>query len=284
MAKLPDNPNTRLERYLARLAGQDVSIPDTPITRIECYLAYLIENGGGAAAPNAGGHNSVFRGKNLGATFTEAQVNAIDSGTFEDIFIGDYWEKDGVKYRVAAFDYFLNNGTPAVMTSHHAVVVPDTSLYTYRMNDTDSTATGYRGSVMFSAGLTDALTQIRGIFNGNLLRIPLLTTITATGNDATDWRWDGSRYISIMNESMLYSSPMWGTQVHSPYNSGNCSSQLPLFAMRPDLINTRESYWLSDIVSSTSFSSHMVQGRPGNTVASTALGVRPFIMVGKATA
>lgn len=48
---LPTEPMTRTERYLARLAGQDVSIPDTPITREEEYLAYIIANGGGVPAP-----------------------------------------------------------------------------------------------------------------------------------------------------------------------------------------------------------------------------------------
>lgn len=50
----------------------------------------------GAVVPiqnNAGYHNSIFRGKNLGDTLTEAQSAAIQAETFDDLFIGDYWEK-----------------------------------------------------------------------------------------------------------------------------------------------------------------------------------------------
>ena len=42
---------------------------------------------------NAGYHNSIFRGKNLGDTLTAAQSAAIQANTFDDLFVGDYWEK-----------------------------------------------------------------------------------------------------------------------------------------------------------------------------------------------
>lgn len=46
---LPDNPLTRIEQYLANIAGQDTSLPKVPLTRIEQYLDYIAKNGGGAA-------------------------------------------------------------------------------------------------------------------------------------------------------------------------------------------------------------------------------------------
>lgn len=280
MAKLPDNPNTRLERYLARLAGQDVSIPDTPINRIECYLAYLIENGGGAAAPGAGGHNSVFRGKNLGSSFTAAQADAIDSGTFDDMFLGDYWEKAGRKYRVAAFDYFLNSGTNPYL-KHHVVVVPDTSLYSHVMNDTDTVNGGFINSLLYTQGLTQANEMVASVF-GPPLQVPVLLSSARTGANASSWAW-ANVGACIMSEGMVYSVPMWGAQVHSPYNNGNRVAQLPLFMLRPDLINVRNNYWFSDIASETGFASHLAAGRPGLSAASSVLGVRPFICIGKAS-
>ena len=42
---------------------------------------------------NAGFHNSIYRGKNLGGTVTDEQWAAIKAGTFDDLFIGDYWPK-----------------------------------------------------------------------------------------------------------------------------------------------------------------------------------------------
>ena len=45
---------------------------------------------------NAGSHNSIYRGKNLGSSVTQEQWNAIEAGTFDDLYIGDYWVIGGV--------------------------------------------------------------------------------------------------------------------------------------------------------------------------------------------
>ena len=49
-------------------------------------------------------HRNIFRGKNLGSAVTEEQKTAIQSGTFDDLFVGDYWEIDGVKWRIVDMD------------------------------------------------------------------------------------------------------------------------------------------------------------------------------------
>ena len=64
----------------------------------------------GTVEKNAGAHNSIFRGKNLGTAVTAAQYAAIAAGTFDDLFVGDYWVIGGVTYRIAAFDYYLRCG------------------------------------------------------------------------------------------------------------------------------------------------------------------------------
>ena len=51
---------------------------------------------------NAGAHNAIYRGKSLGSTVTTAQYAAIKAGTFDDLYIGDYWTIGGVNYRIAA--------------------------------------------------------------------------------------------------------------------------------------------------------------------------------------
>ena len=57
-------------------------------------------------APNAGAHNAIYRGKHLGTSATATQYAVIAAGTFDDLYIGDYWTKDGVNYRLAAFARF----------------------------------------------------------------------------------------------------------------------------------------------------------------------------------
>lgn len=79
----------------------------------------------------AGFHNSIYRGKWLGTTPTEEQMEAINNGTFTNLFIGDYWsdnsdpsDNSSIKYRIAAFDYYYGIGETPCLT-HHAVIVPD---------------------------------------------------------------------------------------------------------------------------------------------------------------
>lgn len=114
---------------------------------------------------NAGAHNAIYRGKSLGSTVTTAQYAAIKAGTFDDLYIGDYWTIGGVNYRIAAFDYYLNSGDTNC-TTHHVVIVPDTCLYNAQMHNTSSggwesgaantTAGGYVGSDMYKSNLEQA--------------------------------------------------------------------------------------------------------------------------------
>lgn len=76
----------------------------------------------------AGFHNSIYRGKWLGEYPTEKQLEAIENGTFKDLFIGDYWSgNSGINYRIAAFDYYYGIGEKPC-DKHHIVIVPDQTL------------------------------------------------------------------------------------------------------------------------------------------------------------
>ena len=99
-------------------------------------------------AANAGAHNSIFRGKYLGSSVTAAQYAAIKAGTFDDLFIGDYWTINGINWRIAAFDYYLGTGSTALAT-HHAVIVPDTGLDAQKMNDSSATTGGWIQNVYY---------------------------------------------------------------------------------------------------------------------------------------
>jgi hypothetical protein len=98
----------------------------------------------------AGFHNSIYRGKWLGEYPTEKQLEAIENGTFKDLFIGDYWSgNSGINYRIAAFDYYYGIGEKPC-DKHHVVIVPDQTLnlsgsrISNRGGYTFSTLKGYR--------------------------------------------------------------------------------------------------------------------------------------------
>lgn len=44
---LPNAPQSRNEKYLAKIAGQEVELPNEPLSREEQYLDYIAKNGGG---------------------------------------------------------------------------------------------------------------------------------------------------------------------------------------------------------------------------------------------
>ena len=115
-------------------------------------------------ALRAGFHNSIFRGKNLGASVTDAQWAAIASGKFDDMFIGDYWVIGGIYYRIAHFDYYFNNRGLATKgfedmngdilsaecldsygyyPKHHILLIPDIHMCDAAMNTEDTKAELY---------------------------------------------------------------------------------------------------------------------------------------------
>ena len=228
---------------------------------------------------NAGAHNSLFRDKNLGTSVTATQYANITNGTFEDMYIGDYWVVGGVNWRIAAFNYYRNTGDTLVPLNH-ITIVPDTQLYAHAMNATNITTGGYVGSNMYAVGLDTAKTTISGIFGTHLIKHrQILSNATASGK-ASGWAWFDSE-IDLMNETMIYGSCVWGgsTIGGSGYNIGVGKSQLPLFALNPQSINTRQDYWLRDIVSASQITFVGSRGDAHFTNASGILGVRPVFSI-----
>ena len=229
---------------------------------------------------NAGAHNAIYRGKNLGTAVTTAQYNAIKAGTFDDLYIGDYWVINGVNWRIAAFDYYYRCGDTD-LTTHHAVIVPDTALYQHVMNDTNVTTGGYVGSKMYTEGLEQAKTTIKTAFSGHVLSHKIYLTNAVTNGKPSAGAWFDSE-VDLMCEEMVYGGGIFrptsdGTTVPSNYRVEK--SQLPLFAHRPDLISNRVTYWLRDVVTAAHFAHVNLDGRADYYYASTSLGVRPAFCI-----
>ncbi len=223
---------------------------------------------------NAGAHNSIYRGKYLGSSVTAEQYTAISSGTFEDLYIGDYWTIGGVNYRIAAFNYYMQKGDTAT-TVNHITLVPDTSLYNHVMNDTDITTGGYVGSKMYTTGLEQAKTTIKNAFSGHVLKHRKILSNAVADGKASGWAWFDSE-VDLMNEVMVYGSVGWGG---SGYNIGEGMSQLPLFTLRPDMISNRQHFWLRDVVSASYFAYVTHDGYATANAASSASGVRPAFSI-----
>ena len=229
---------------------------------------------------NAGAHNAIYRGKNLGTSVTAAQYAAISAGTFEDLYIGDYWVINGVNWRIAAFDYYLNCGDTSC-TKHHVVIVPDTCLYNHVMNDTNITTGGYVGSKMYTEGLEQAKTTIKAAFSGHVLSHRVYLTNAVTDGHPSAGAWCDSE-VDLMNEQMVYGGAIFmpianGSTVYTNYRVEK--SQLPLFAHEPSRICNRATWRLRDVVTASRFANVTNVGLADYYTASSSLGVRPAFCI-----
>lgn len=226
-------------------------------------------------------HRNVYRGKNLGMVITDAQKTAISSGTFDDLFIGDYWTINGTRYDIADMDYWYNCGDTS-FTKHHLVMISHGSLYNAQMNDTNTTEGGYVGSKMYTENLEQAKTKITEDFGSLLLthRDYLVNAVKDGYPSAGGW-FDSS--VELMNEIMAY-----GSHIHTPMNNGSIvmthyttgNQQLALFNLNPRDLKNRSTYWLRDVVSATAFACVGSLGGANSYGASNSAGVRPVFPIG----
>lgn len=227
---------------------------------------------------------NIFRGKNLGTAFTAAQKAEIKAGTFKGFFIGDYWSIGDRIWRIVDINYWLNSGD-ASCTTPHLVIMPDQSLYSAKMNETNITTGGYVGSQMYTANLANAKTLVNSAFgSANILNHREYLTNAVTNGYPSAGAWYDST-VELPNEIMMY-----GSLVFTPAGDGSFvpnrytidKTQLALMKMYPRFINPgRYWYWLRDVVSSALFAFVHSYGAPHFNSASHSAGVRPvFGLVG----
>ena len=270
--KVNESINTAITA-LSEKEATDISNVNASISDVNTLVAPLVYN-------NAGAHNAIYRGKNLGTSLTDAQSKAIKAGTFDDLYIGDYWVINGVTWRIAAFDYWYRCGDTEC-TTHHVVIVPDSNLYSAKMNDTNITTGAYVGSLMYTTNLATAKTTISNAFGDHVLSHRVYLNNAVTNGYPTGGAWVSST-VDLMCEEMIY-----GTSIFRPVGNGSTimanyrveKSQLPLFALEPSRITNRGAYWLRDVVSATHFAYVNYDGLANCYRASGSLGVRPAFAI-----
>ena len=234
------------------------------------------------AASVAGFHNSIFRGKNLGTSLTTAQSAQITAGTFDDMFIGDYWVINGVNWRIADFDPYYRCGDSASL-GHHIAVVPDSSLYFTMWNETNDTSTGYVGSAIranikaTSASDAGAEEKVIAAFgDAHVMSYRAIYPTTYADGAATGWAWTDAR-VELMNEVEVYGCNVWSSM--PGYETGINKRQLSLFRLSPQFINIRADWWLRSVRSATNACNVHANGNANNNSASNSRGVRPLSLI-----
>lgn len=272
MPKIVDYPATD------RVAKDDVFLLDGPQGTRKALASWVAVELAGLISPI--NHCNVFRGKNLGGGVSSAQKAAIKDGSFDNLYIGDYWVINGVTWRIADMDYFLRCGNTE-FARHHLIIVPDTQLYTGKMNETHTTEGGYVGSLMYREGLDQAKTTIATAF-GDLVTTHRDYFCNAVSNGRpSGGAWFDST-VELMSERMVYGNAVFapvsdGSTVPSNYTT--CKSQLALFRMAPRYITNRQWYWLRDVVSATGFALVANAGLAAYAHAGSVNGVRPYFVI-----
>jgi len=232
-------------------------------------------------------HRNIFRGNSLGNTVTAAQLAAIADGSFDDLFLGDYWTINGVNWRIADMDYYYEKfyATEEVKTTdkHHLVIVPDTALYETFYKDGNTDTTGYAGSALHSAEAAEA------IVNSAFPEMMLTYTDLLMTNSQSPFTFARRECtVEAMSSAMVFGNyTVYNTDFYSS-SSLNALTAVPscrqfaLFRIAPVYIQTENHYFLrdscaSDIKVLVSYSSPRYY--PPNQKAYH----RPFFLLGDAS-
>lgn len=274
----PLNDVTLLSQDVAELVGltESNATPSNAIKKLYNIATYT-------ESPEM--HRMIFRGKNLGSSVTTAHQTSIQNGSFNDLFVGDYWIINGVTWRIVDINYWLYTGDIS-FTANHLVIMPDNQLYTAPMNSTNITTGGYAGSLMHTTNLNQAKTTINSAF-GTMVKTHRqnFTNTVVNGKPTAGAMYDVT--VHLPNEINMY-----GSHIFAPANDGVTipylftidKTQFSLFSIKPELIlggSLKSPLWLRDVVSAGTFAA--VYGPYGTSHqgnASTAYGVRPCFAIG----
>lgn len=213
-------------------------------------------------------HRNTFRGKCLGESITEEQLTAIQDGRFYDLYVGDYWEINGTKYRIADINYWRNVGYPESekVQKPHILIVPDTVLGSGQMHISNSTYGGYRNSEMKSTRLNNIAKTLPDTFKSLLL----------THRMFSDGAWINAS-VDLMSEVMVH-----GAYICTDNSNKQTSDtqQLALFRLAPELKVVGVNYWLRNVAGSQTYTSISQYGDASSDMATSTYGIRPVFAVG----
>lgn len=213
-------------------------------------------------------HRNIFRGKHLGESITEEQLEVIRDGSFADLYVGDYWEINGVKYRIADINYWKNVGYPESekVQKPHILIVPDTILGSGQMNTGNSTSGGYRSSAMKSTKLNQIADALPDTFKDMLISHRMFS----------DGSWIATS-VDLMNEVMVH-----GTYICADNNNKQTSDaqQLVLFRLAPELKAIGINYWLRNAAGSQTYTLISQYGDASSDMATSTYGIRPVFAIG----
>lgn len=203
----------------------------------------------------------------------------IRDGSFEDLYVGDYWETEDNRWLIADIDYF--NNTWGDTRYRHLLIVPDYGLGTAPMNDTDTTNTGYINSKMAKEYIDEiAAPKIYSVFGeDNLYETQHLLSSSASNGSVEGFTYVAKKIV-LMNEPMVFGSIIVRQSHINAYYMNGC--QLALFRLNPLKIveaDRNVNYWLSDIASTNAFVSVVGNGTVASDLSNNSRLIRPIFAI-----
>lgn len=235
----------------------------------------------------AGAHNSMYRGIDITEDFDSGRFSeSVASGSFDNIYPGDYIIKDvtiggttysDVKWIVGDLDYFYGTGDKKCQ-QHHVVMFPEIGLGYSKMNESNTTTTGFANSYLFKTVLGKVEQGIAGAFEASHLidhRELLSKNASTEGvSNSNDWF---SMTASLFTEPMVYGTTIYGS---SGMDVGIENQQLAAFRSNHSLQRIRmDAYWLRAVADKANYCQVSEYGAASTRMASASAAIRPFFLL-----
>lgn len=232
-------------------------------------------------------HRNVYRGKYLGNEFTAEQKSNIADGSFEDLYVGDYWSDANTEYVIVDINYWVgaySNNKEKLQTPHIAIGFVNPG---YAKMDTKTTnASGYLGAYMKTTYIPNVSNQIKSFFGENSLVVHQerfsnsVSTASTTLYPTTVATAYSQSTIDTPTASMIFGSKL--VDVDSS-ESGTDLAQLSYFRLRPNPYelspkNRFLPFWLRNVLG-TGYIYYQYNGGIG-TIPPNTDGVFAYLVCG----
>ena len=223
--------------YYASEASGRISKDETAANYTRELVEYVVQD-------NAESHNNIYRGKNLGLSLTNIQLQGIKNGTFKDLYVGDYFDFGTQKLRVAHLDYFLERTTSSLeghfpLFTHHFVLISD---HIHGRSNYDAHRLSYASSdlkkAIESKTIRSEVGYIPGIEDFDVLNLQDYRSLT----DDRAKRQLYKSHAGALSSFMVVGRDLMGS------SSGIIPTdpQMALFRLSPKMISINHSWWLAD--------------------------------------
>lgn len=241
-------------------------------------------------------HNMFYRGKDLTDYTNDELHEMVSSGTFRDIYPGDYFDRTmgafsasatgsdnqsvtftrsqgTVRFYVAHLNYLNHTGNTDFGNVNHAILIAN--IGSSKMNATNTTGTGYPSCALAKILNSDTVVNaFKGSLGSNYVKtgwkdlLPNSVGTVRGETKANGWDWV-TQNIRLLNEQAVYGKREWSSQ----FDSGILRDQFAIFRGNKYVVG-RVDWWLSSVYMSTDFC--MVHG-DGSANAGSASNSRVVV-------